>query len=439
MTDAFSIAASRPWLIQQEALETVLAVAQRMGDPEALQARTGRPLDNARRVSMRDGVAVIPVTGPIFRYANLFSEISGATSTQVLATDIQAALDNKFVRAIVLDMNTPGGEATGINELANLIREGRKIKPIKAYGGGLMASAGYWLGSAADEIIIDDTAMLGSIGVLMSYLDTSERDTKAGVRRVEIVSSQSPDKRVDPATDEGRTKVQAVVDGLAELFVAAVATNRNTTPEKVLSDFGRGGVLIGRAAIKAGMADRIGSLETVIAELAGSAGTSNTPKATTRNSIMSSKSGQVTVSTTDDLRQALAAGYTADQITIASNDAAIATARAEGETAGRTAATTDAVKAERERINAVQALAREGFDAELKTALDEGHSPEAFALALMKAAQDRGVTLDAIKKDSPPAAGHGGTGDGDKGGPRISSKTIFDQRREAVAGNKSAK
>jgi signal peptide peptidase SppA len=431
MTDAFSIAASRPWLIQQEALETVLAVAQRMGDPEALQARTGRPLDNARRVSMRDGVAVIPVTGPIFRYANLFSEISGATSTQVLATDIQAALDNKFVRAIVLDMNTPGGEATGINELANLIREGRKIKPIKAYGGGLMASAGYWLGSAADEIIIDDTAMLGSIGVLMSYLDTSERDTKAGVRRVEIVSSQSPDKRVDPATDEGRTKVQAVVDGLAELFVAAVATNRNTTPEKVLSDFGRGGVLIGRAAVKAGMADRIGSLETVIAELAGSASNS------TRNTTMSSKSGQVTVSTTDDLRQALAAGYTADQITIASNDAAIATARAEGETAGRTAATAEAVKAERERINAVQALAREGFDAELKTALDEGHSPEAFALALMKAAQDRGVTLDAIKKDSPPAAGHGGAGDDNKGGPRISAKSIFDQRREAMA--KSAK
>lgn len=428
MIDAFSIATSRPWLIQQEALETVLSVAQRMGDPEALQARMGRPLDNARRVSMRDGVAVIPITGPIFRYANMFSEISGATSTQVLATDIQAALENKFVRGIVLDINSPGGEATGINELGNLIRAARGVKPIKAYAGGLMASAAYWLGSAADEIIVDETAMLGSIGVLMSYLDTSERDAKAGVRRVEIVSSVSPDKRVDPSTEDGRAKVQHVVDGLAELFVGAVASNRSVSTEKVLSDFGRGGVLIGRAAVKAGMADRIGSLETVIAELAGSA--SNTK----RNTTMSSKPGQVTVSTNEDLRQALAAGHTADQITFASNEAAIAEARAAGVQEGTATATASAATAERERITAIQGMAAEGFDAELKAAIETGQSPEAFAMVLIKAAKDRGITLTAIRKDAPPAADHGGSGDGAKNTPQISSKSIYDQRRQATVG-----
>lgn len=269
MIDAYNIATSRPWLIQAEALETILAIADRMGDPEALQTKLGRPLDNARTVRMVDGVAVVPVSGPIFRYANIFTEISGATSTQVLATDIRAALDNPYVSGIVLDINSPGGEATGINELANLIHSARGRKPVVAYAGGMMASAAYWLGSAASEVVADATAIVGSIGVVMSYLDTTERDKKSDVRRVEIVSSSSPDKRLDPASDEGRAKVQSMVDALAEVFINSVAKFRGTTAEKVKSDFGRGGVLVGAQAKAAGMVNRIASLEAVIAELAG--------------------------------------------------------------------------------------------------------------------------------------------------------------------------
>ena len=434
MTDAFHLAASRPWLIQRESLETILAVAQRYGDPEALQARQGKPLDNTRTVTMRDGVAVIPVTGPIFRYANLFTDISGATSTAMLARDITAALDNSYVRAIVLDMNTPGGEATGINELGNLIRAGRAIKPIKAYGGGTMASAGYWLGSAADEIIIDETAMLGSIGVVMSYMDTTERDAKSGVRAVEIVSTQSPDKRIDPTTDDGRAKVQAIVDALGDTFVAAVAANRAVSVDKVLSDFGRGGVLVGAAAVKAGMADRLGSLEAVIAELAGSASNS-----TRKTPMSNANKGQVTVSNTEDLRNALAAGHTADNIIVASNDDAIAQARVAGEVEGRKAATDGAIAAERKRIDEIRALAHAGFDAELKAAIDNGDSPEVFALAMVRAAKDRGITLDAMRKDAPTVAAHAKAGDDGKAAPpSISATNIFAARRKAAA-NSSAK
>jgi signal peptide peptidase SppA len=429
MIDAFHLASSRPWLIQHESLETILAVAQRCGDPEALQARTGRPLDNTRTVMMRDGVAVIPVTGPIFRYANLFTEISGATATGVLAKDIQAAVDNPYVRGIVLDIHSPGGEATGINELSKLIASARKAKPIKAYAGGTMASGAYWLGSAADEVIIDETAMLGSIGVVMSYLDTSKRDANSGVNLVEIVSSQSPDKRVDPTTDDGRAKVQLLVDALAEEFVIAIARYRGVDRAKVLSDFGRGGVLVGAAAVRAGMADRIGSLEAVIAELAGTASNSQ------RKSPMSNTNkGPITVSTTEDLRNALAAGHPADQITITSNADAVAKARSEGEAAGRQSATTDAVTAERKRIADLQALGRAGFEAELKTAIEKGDSPEAFALTLMRTAQERGITLDAIRKDAPAAAAHARPGDDVVDKPKArSASAIFNARRQASA------
>ena len=270
MKDAFSFAASRPWLIQRESLETVLAVADRCGDPEALQSRLGRKLENSRAASIRGSTAVIPITGPIFRYANLFTEISGATSTQVLATDIQAAIDNPKVATIVLEIDSPGGEATGIHELANQILAAREKKTVVAYVSGLGASAAYWLASAASEIVIDRTAMLGSVGVVMTYLDTAERDAKAGVRRVEIVSSQSPDKRIDPATDDGRAKVQSVVDALAAVFVTSVASNRGVSINAVLNNFGRGGLLVGDAAVKAKMADRVGSLETLITERGGS-------------------------------------------------------------------------------------------------------------------------------------------------------------------------
>lgn len=269
MIDAFNLAASRPWLIQSEWLQTILSIAQGMGDPEALQTKVGRPLDNARTVRMVDGVAVIPITGPIFRYANLFTEISGATSTQVLATDIRAALDNPYVSGIALDINSPGGEATGINELAAMVYRARSTKPVIAYAGGSMASGAYWIGAAASEVVIDATAIVGSIGVVMSYLDTSKRDEKSDVRRVDVVSSASPDKRLDPNTDAGRAKVQEMVDALADVFVGSVAKYRGVSVEHVTTKFGRGGVLVGAAAKAAGMADRIGSLDSVIAELAG--------------------------------------------------------------------------------------------------------------------------------------------------------------------------
>jgi len=269
MIDAYRIAASQPWLITPEYLETILSIAAGYGDVEALQSKLGKPLENTRAVRAVDGVAVVPIVGPIFRRANLFTEISGATSTQILATDIRAAVENPYIRGIVLELDTPGGEANGINELANQIREATRVKPVIAYAGGMMASAGYWLGAAASEIVADSTALIGSIGVVMSYNDTTKRDEKSDVRRVDIVSSLSPDKRIDPNTDAGRAKVQAVVDSLAEVFVSSVARFRAVSTAKVLADFGQGGVMIGAQAKAAGMIDRISSLDSVIAELAG--------------------------------------------------------------------------------------------------------------------------------------------------------------------------
>lgn len=259
---------SEPWAITREAMDSIIEIAQRENEsPQAVAAKLGRPLENTYDVEVRDGIAILSVTGPMFRYANLFTMLSGATSYDLLARDFAKAVDDPNVDAVLLNIDSPGGEANGVSEFADMIYQARGRKPIVSYVGGNGASAAYWLASATDEIVIDDTAQLGSIGVVLGIQDTRERDAKAGVRRMEIVSAVSPNKRVDPATDDGRAKLQARVDALADVFVAKVARNRGVDVDTVVKNFGQGDVFVGQAAVNAGLADRIGSYEGVLSEL----------------------------------------------------------------------------------------------------------------------------------------------------------------------------
>ena len=380
MPRAFELAASRPWLMLPADLDNLMAIADRQGDPEALEARLGRPLENTRAVTMRDGIAVIPVTGPIMRYANLFTRISGATSTQELATDLQAALDNPQVKGILLNMDSPGGEANGINELGDMIYAARGKKPIKAYAGGSLASGAYWLASAADEVVIDDTALVGSIGVV---LEVAIRKAGDGEKRYTITSSNAPNKRPDLETEEGRGEIAKSINALGEVFAAKVARNLGVDPEQVPAMGDHGGLRVGAAAVEAGLAHRLGSLESLITEMAKSAATPRTLSMTT-------------VKTTAELHAALAAG--ADPQTIQ-----IAAAEQVDTAAIKTAAAAEAVTAERARIKGINELSAKGFEKEIEAAIDGGSSVEATALTLFKAAQDRGISLAGIKADGQGA------------------------------------
>lgn len=377
MSRAFELAASRPWLMLPDALDNLMAIADRQGNPEALEARLGKPLDNARTVTLRDGVAVIPVTGPIMRYANLFTRISGATSTQELATDLQAALDDPKVRGIVLNIDSPGGEANGINELSEMIYAARSKKPIKAYGGGSMASGAYWLASAADEVVIDDTALVGSIGVAVEVVT---REAAAGEKRYTITSSNAPNKRPDIGTDAGRAEIAKTIDALSDVFVAKVARNLGVNVADVPGMGDHGGLKVGAAAVESGLAHRLGSLELLITELASPAANQRKPSMTI-------------VRTTAELQAAIAAGT--DPLTLQ-----IAAAEQVDVEAIKAEASATATKAERERLNGINALAAKGFEQEITAAIENGSSVEATALTLFKAATDRGINLAGIKADA---------------------------------------
>ncbi len=264
---AWNKATSEPWAITETALQTILDIAARENEsPEAVAAKLGRELQNTHRTTEREGVALIPVTGPLFRYANIFTMISGATSYEMLAQDFIAAVENPDIHAILLDIDSPGGEVNGCAELASLIYEARGSKPIIAYASGDAASGAYWIASAADEIVVSETSGLGSIGVVGVY--RKPREDKNGPQTIEIVSSQSPFKRLDPESDDGRARLQARMDAMAEVFVTTIARNRGIDAPQVLERFGGGDVLIGAHAVTAGLADRIGSLEKLVSQLA---------------------------------------------------------------------------------------------------------------------------------------------------------------------------
>ena len=156
-----------PWLIQSEALETMLQLASRdlpdqatidawknEASRRALATRPGDPLGNSPSARVRDGVAIIPVAGPIFRQANLFTEFSGATALSDVAANLAAARADSRVRGILLEIDSPGGDVTGLSEAADMIAQLAGEKPVIAYVEGSAHSAAYWLASAASAIVL---------------------------------------------------------------------------------------------------------------------------------------------------------------------------------------------------------------------------------------------------------------------------------------------
>lgn len=269
----------QPWAILPAYLDAIEAMALRAWDAGALRdvagdghqarllaaheavAATGQPLAGATMSTMRDGAAVVPVFGPIFPRANMINSSAGGTSLDAIMRDFRVALAAQDVDRIVMVFDTPGGVVSGLGEAAETIR--KASKPVTAFVTGIAASAGYWLASQASELVMERAAGVGSIGVVAS-LSRQEAPGADGMRSYEIVSANAPLKRPDPTTDEGKAEIQAQVDALEAVFIADVARGRQTTEARVRSDFGRGGMLSGDAAVAAGMADRIGTLDGVL-------------------------------------------------------------------------------------------------------------------------------------------------------------------------------
>ena len=270
----FQLINGAPWAITPEMLSEIHRIyedhrAGRTPDIAAIEAQLGRSLKNEQKdYEIIDGVAVISVAGVIAKRMNLFMEISGGISIEKLTSDIKGAIADPIVRAIVLVVDSPGGSVDGVFELADLIYSARDTKPVVSLAYGTMASAAYLIRAAASAVYASDIAtIVGSIGVVATHKDTSERDAKSGVVTTEIYRGKY--KRIvtdGPLTEEGRMNMMEKVDYYFSLFVNEIARFRGVSADTVLTamstevkDF-----FIGRQAVDAGLIDGIATLDSVI-------------------------------------------------------------------------------------------------------------------------------------------------------------------------------
>lgn len=312
----YDVALAEAWAMRADALESLLAIAGRTNEvtPEALEAYRTKFHEKGAGLRIRDDVAIIDFAGPMFKKANLFQAMSGATSYATMATDFQTALDDPKISGIIGLFDTPGGTVNGCDELAASIFAARGTKPMVAYVSGQMCSAGYWLGTAFDKVVMSDASIVGSIGVILGIEDRTVADERRGVKTVEFVSSKAPGKRPDYDTDEGKALIQRRVDELEAVFIAAVAKHRGIDEATVIKDFGAGGVEIGANAVKLKMADAVGSFESVFADLT-QRGSRRTTKPTGARSMANDPgaSGEEKTYTKAELDKAVADGIASYQ------------------------------------------------------------------------------------------------------------------------------
>lgn len=278
MRKAIDAIMAEVWAIDPGYLPLIAAIAQRDVGHETIKAAQGwtqrdyqllagpgaMRLDGASsRTFVVDGVAVIPVMGPIFPRANIMTEYSGATSAATTIADMRAALASDDVGAILFHYDTPGGAVSGVNALADATFEARKQKPLGAFVAGAAASAGYWHASQTGHITMERAAMVGSIGVVTVQAKQIEPDSD-GAMEMEIVSSNAQNKRPDPTTEDGMAEIRTMLDAIEREFIADVARGRGVSVKHVVEQYGQGGVKVGADAVAAGMADHIGSYESAL-------------------------------------------------------------------------------------------------------------------------------------------------------------------------------
>ena len=262
-----------PWAIEEATLEAILemlslrASGQRFSHEE-VQARIGSGPPR-RDVQVVGGVAVIPVFGVITPRADLFTEMSGGTSVQSLQSALRDAIDDEQVSSIVFDVDSPGGHAAMIPELAAEIRAARGKKPMVAVANTRAASAAYWLASQADELVVTPSGDVGSIGVLAAHTDISGMEEKLGQKTTLVTAGKHKAEfsQFAPLSDDARKALQERVDETYTAFVADVAKGRRVSVDTVRKDFGEGRMLTAKKALSAGMVDRIDTLEATVQRL----------------------------------------------------------------------------------------------------------------------------------------------------------------------------
>lgn len=286
--------------------------------------------DDGSRLPYRvqGGTAIIGILGSLVNRGAWIGASSGLVSYEGLAAQLAAAEADPDVASVVLDIDSPGGEAAGMVGLVERVRALAAVKPVIAVVNDMAMSAAYGIASAATEIVVSPTSIVGSIGVVLAHFDRSQQLETLGVKTTLIYAGEH---KVDghpfgPLPDGVQADLRAEVHKLYEKFVALVARGRaGMTAESVRATEAR--TFTGQDAIDRGLADRIATFEAVLDELSTQA----------QGAAIQRSGFAMSNSTRAAAPQAENAGMTQEAV-----EAAVDAGRAEGERAG--------ARAERARI-----------------------------------------------------------------------------------------
>ena len=233
MTVLDSLLSRQPWLITSEAMQSMAAQASAFFDARlTLPEATENPL-----LTVEDGVGIVRIHGPLMRDPDLISTLLfGATDMNQVADAILQATESKEVKSILLDIDSPGGTVNGTPELAQSVADASKLKTIYAFSAGQMCSAAYWVASQCQAVYASPSARVGSIGVMLPFIDSAEKFRSQGLK-VEVFAAGKFKGMGTPGvslSEEQRALLQADVEEIAADFKEAVLARGRRIPDEAM-------------------------------------------------------------------------------------------------------------------------------------------------------------------------------------------------------------
>ena len=224
---------------------------------------------NREAVKLPKAVAVLPLTGIMEPRASEYTYYFGGTSTEDYGQAFDRAMSDPAVKAVILDVYSPGGMVYGTPELARKIFNARGSKPIVAIANPMAASAALWAGTAADRFYITPSGEAGSHGVYQMHMDYSKAMEEDGIKATFISAGKYKveGNPYEPASQEFLDNAQADVEETMGEFTSALARHRGKSSSYVMENFGQGRLLSAKKAVEVGLADGVMAFEQVVSRL----------------------------------------------------------------------------------------------------------------------------------------------------------------------------
>jgi signal peptide peptidase SppA len=250
-----------------------------------------------------DGIAVVPIRGLLSKSFNVWNAMWGTTSYDDIEIIVEGALEDPNVKSILLDIDSPGGEVSGLFDLVDFIYESRSIKPIYAIANDYAFSAAYAIASAASKIFVNRTSGVGSIGVIATHIDQSAYDKKEGIKYTTIFAG---DRKNDlslhePISDEAISDLQKEVDRLYKMFIDLVARNRNISTAQIRAT--QAALYYGADSLSLGLADEVADFRKCL-QIIGGAGLSPDAKTSVAQSFQHMKGVNMTENIESEISKA---------------------------------------------------------------------------------------------------------------------------------------